>query len=265
MAPSQEQREVSPFSNPSGQEESPESVHGGEVKPLENNSSPISAPSPATPLTEISKPSQPSTKRKQLHEHEHGHPDSDSEHETIKIRKGHPSERDPTELPIITTNTSGERKILWAKMDTGADFNIIAEKIVQRLGRSSEIQVCPEAQFKVGEIGGNDITIDRKIVLSFWAGKKNRECRDVEFWVPKQESDTDTDGVYDVLLGWKELIKYHMVMTDPEFDNDAEEGLEVLAKSARDESSEDFTQRPRKSICLGVKFSQVKHSGSVRR
>jgi hypothetical protein len=260
MAPAQNQQELPPMSDRSEREASVDSVHGGEVKPVGDNSSPISAPSPATPLTETSTSSRPSKKRKQLHEHEDEHSDSDSDYEYFKILKG-PSLRDPTEIPIITTNTAGERKLLWAKMDTGADVNIIAEKIVQRLGKSGDIQASTEDGFNVKEIGGNKIVVDRKIILSFWAGKKNRECQDVEFWIPSQENDTDTDGVHDVLLGWKELSRHHMVMIDPEFLNEAEEGLEVLAKRAEEECPE----RPTKAICLGVKSPQIKHSGSVRR
>jgi hypothetical protein len=259
MAPSQKQQEVLPNLDCSNREESVDTTDGGEVKPIETNSSPIAASSPSTPNTEISKSSASPKKRKQLHEDEHENADSDSDYETLKVLKN-PSDRDPTELPIITTTATGERKLLWAKMDTGADVNIIAEKIISRLGRSNQIVTSKEDQFQMLEIGGNNITVDRKITLTFRAGKKNKECRDVEFCIPRQDNDTDTDGVADVLLGWKELRRFHMVMIDPDFCNDAEEGLEVLAKRAQEECPE----RPTKAICLGTKFPQVK-TGSVRR
>src|SRR5262249_19208797 len=66
--------------------------------------------------------------------------DSDPEYESVKILKGHPSLRDPIELPIIAKHAdTGERKTLWAKMDTGSDANIIVEKVVERLGLQSKI------------------------------------------------------------------------------------------------------------------------------
>jgi hypothetical protein len=259
MAPSLEHQEFSPVLDHTERPESPDSVQGGEVKSIEGNASPISTPSLSTPLTETSKTTVPSKKRKHMHESEHDHSESDSEYETCKILKGDPSKRDPTELPIVMTNAAGERKVLWAKMDTGADFNLLAETTILRLGRSSEIQAADEEN--VVEMGGNKITLDRKITLSFRAGRNNRECVDVEFLIPRQESDTDTDGVSDCVLGWKELNKHHMVTIDIEFTNDAEPGLEILAKSAREECP----GGPRKGIFLVTKCPQIRTSGSVRR
>jgi hypothetical protein len=263
MALRNDNKEASPFSDRSEREERVDSPLGGAVKPVEAKSSPVPAASPSTPNTETSQSAEPSKKRKHLQEpeHESDSTDSGSEYETILVRKGHPKHRDPTELPIITKNTSGERKLLWAKMDTGADMNLIAEKIVERLGLTSEIKQS-DISVELGEIGGNSITIDRKITLTFWAGKKNRECRDVEFYIPKQDVDTDTDGVPDILLGGSELAKHHMVMVDPEFENDPEAGLEVLARRASEEAS----GRRTKSVCLAVKSTQVRYTGgSVRR
>jgi hypothetical protein len=263
MARPQDHQEVPPVSDRFEREDSVESPRGGAVKPTEANSSPVSAPSPSTPDTETSEPAYPSKKRKQLHqsEHDNEHTDSDSDYEWIRVPKGDPDVRDPTELPIIMENISGERKLLWAKMDTGADVSIIAEKIVERLGLTSEIKLSDE-KIGISEIGGNSIAIDRKITLTFWAGKKNRECLDVDFFIPKQDLDTDTDGVPDVLLGGSVLAKHHMVMVDPEFKNGPTPGLEVLAKRACEESS----GRRTKSVCLGVKYAQVRSSGgSVRR
>ena len=177
--------------------------------------------------------------------------DSDSDYETIKVRKGHPSLRDPSELPIVTKDHLGERKVLWAKMDTGADVNVMAEKAVSRLGLTHLIEPCETA---LREIGGNGVDINRKIVLDFWAGRKNALCERVEFHIPSQTQDTDHDGVPDVLLGFPELRKHHMIMVDPDFCNEPEDGLEVLAKRARDEVIDGEV----KGIYLGVKYPQVK-------
>jgi hypothetical protein len=175
----------------------------------------------------------------------------------VKVLKGDPEVRNPTELPIIATTSTGERKVLWAKMDTGADINIIAEKLVHKLGRALEIEPVPTSiDIKVHEIGGNEIVIDRKITLSFHAGRKSILCKDVEFWIPQQDGeDTDIDGIPDVLLSLPELIKYHMIMVDPDFCNEPEDGLEVLAKRAKDES-----EKP--AICLlPTKYPQIRVRG----
>lgn len=202
---------------------------------------------PSTAPTEYSSVSPPSKKRKQ----EVAHEDSDSEYETVKILKGHPSLRDPSELPIIARHAhSQERKVLWAKMDTGADVNVIAAKVVERLGLSSKIT---DSHIGLSEIGGNGIEIDRKVRISFWAGRKNHHCEDVEFFIPKETQDTDTDGLPDVVLGFPELRKRHMITIDPDFANEPEEGLEVLAKRACDEVEGDAPP----AIFLGKKYPQV--------
>lgn len=194
--------------------------------------------------------SSPTSSKKPLLETEVN--DSDSEYESVMILKGHPSRRDPSELPIITEHAdSGERKILWAKMDTGADVNVITAKVVGRLGLQSKIT---SSNFELQEIGGNDVQINRKVVLSFWAGRKNVYCQDVEFLIPVESKDTDIDGLPDVVLGLPELRKRHMIMIDPDFCNDPEEGLEVIAKRA----CEEVQGESPKVILLGKKYPPVK-------
>jgi len=124
--------------------------------------------------------------------------------------------------------------------------------VVERLGLQSNIT---DSNLGLREIGGNDVKIGHKVTLSFWAGRKNTYCQDVEFLIPVETGDTDTDGLPDVLLGLPELMKRHMIMIDPEFCNDPEEGLEVIAKRA----CEEIEGEPGKAIfILGTKFPQVK-------
>ena len=200
-----------------------------------------------TPTKYSATPSHLSKKRKQ----DMVQDESDPEYETIKVRKGHPSLRDPSELPIIVEHGySGQRKVLWAKMDTGADVNVMAAKVVERLGLSSKIT---KSHIGLGEIGGNGVDLDQKISISFWAGRKNLFCEEVDFFVPKEQRDTDADGIPDVLLGLPELRKHHMITVDPDFANEPEEGLEVLAKRAEDEGNGE--RQP--AIFLGKKYPQV--------
>jgi len=199
------------------------------------------------PTKHSAAPSQSSKKRKQ----DMIQDESDSEYETIRVRTGHPSLRDPSELPIVAEHGySGQRKVLWAKMDTGADVNIIAAKVVERLGLSSKVT---KSHVGLGEIGGNAVELDQKVTISFWAGRKNLFCEEVDFFILKEQQDTDTDGIPDVLLGLPELRKHHMITIDPDFANEPEEGLEVLAKRAEDE----VNGEPRPAIFLGKKYPQV--------
>lgn len=97
--------------------------------------------------------------------------------------RGDPQVRDPTELPIIVHDSDNERKVLWAKMDTGADLNIIGMKYIDKLGFSHLIQGTQSSSsaLHIAEIGGKTIDIARKISLSFTAGRKNTVCQDIEF------------------------------------------------------------------------------------
>lgn len=209
----------------------------------------IDAVTPTTAPVEYSTVSPPSSKKRKQ---EAIHEESDSDYETFKILKGHPSRRDPSELPIIAQHHhSGERKILWAKMDTGADVNVIAAKTVERLGLTSKIT---DSHIDLGEIGGNAVEIDRKVALNYWAGRKHHYYEEVDFFIPKETQDTDTDGIPDVVLGLPELRKRHMIMIDPDFANEPEEGLDVIARRACEEVEGELPP----AICLGKKYPQVK-------
>jgi hypothetical protein len=223
--------------------------NGGAVQSI-----PTSEASTSTAITEPADPPVITKKLKvrEFKEERCSHCDSDSEYEPVKVLKGCPKVRDPTELPVITENHGGERKILWCKMDTGADVNIVSFKVIERLGFTNLIEGCESS---LREIGGNGIHINRKIVLSFWAGRKNHHCKNVVFFIPSEEQDTDHDGVADVLLGMPELRKHHMVMVDPDFCNDPEDGLEVLAKRACEEVPD---AEEVKGIFLGTKYPQIK-------
>ncbi|TID14629.1 hypothetical protein E6O75_ATG08775 [Venturia nashicola] len=222
--------------------------HGGSVQSINTPPSSPHSTTPSSPPTEYTLASPSTKKRKQVCL------EIDSDHELIGMKKGHPRHRDPTELPLIIKNSAGDRKTLWAKMDTGAALNITTEKLIAKLGLTDLIQDLPEttSSIKVGEIGGKCIDLDRKITLSFTAGRKSVLCKDVEFWIPRQENiDTDEDGVPDVLLGLPELLRFHMITVDPDFCNEPEEGLEVLAKKGGEEAD-------RPMILLGTKLKNVK-------
>ncbi|KAE9970925.1 hypothetical protein BLS_004685 [Venturia inaequalis] len=222
--------------------------HGGSVQPMNSSNSSTNSATPSSPPPTYTLASPSTKKRKQVCL------EIDSDHELIGMKKGHPRHRDPTELPLVIRNSAGERKTLWAKMDTGAGLNVTTEKLIAKLGLTHRIQELSSTSgsVKVGEIGGKEIEIDRKITLSFTAGRKSISCKDVEFWIPRQENiDTDEDGVPDVLLGLPELLRFHMITVDPDFCNEPEEGLEVLAKKGGEEAD-------RPMILLGTKLKDVK-------
>lgn len=220
--------------------------NGGEVLPSESLSSTPSDTQPSPIENSYSK------KRKA------SDLDIDSDYEPVGMKKGNPESRNPTEMPLLIQNSCGEKKVLWAKMDTGADMNIIAEKLLAKLGFSHLIQAvsASSAAVEAIDIGGKFIDIDRKINLTFTAGRKNISCKDVEFRIPRQDVlDTDEDGLPDVLLGLPELLRYHMITVDPDFCNEPEEGVEVLAKKAGEE-----TERP-VWFLMPTKYPQIKVRG----
>jgi hypothetical protein len=174
-------------------------------------------------------------------------------YEKAYVLSGHPADRDPSEVPLIAQNAEGERKTLWAKLDTGASMNVMEENVIRRLGRESEIEsLRPMSDIEVRDICGKDVKLDRKIKLSVWAGHNNIAFKDVEFWVPRNNKDvnTDEDGVPDVLLGLPEILRQHMVTIDPEFAKDADPELEVIVKRSEDE----LTLHKVMPVCLGIKF-----------
>ncbi|KAL9092838.1 MAG: hypothetical protein Q9165_004256 [Trypethelium subeluteriae] len=160
--------------------------------------------------------------------------EEDEEYEVFSVPKGDPESRDTTEIPIIATRLPDEDPVtLWATMDTGANFNIIARKTVERLGRLSELKDC---QDEAHEMGSNTYPITHTITLDLLAGRTNRPLAAVQFYVLMEgEIDSDVDGNPDVLLGWPLLRKEHMMMVDVEFAIEANPEYEVIAKKVKDE------------------------------
>ncbi|KAF2237834.1 hypothetical protein EV356DRAFT_529751 [Viridothelium virens] len=158
----------------------------------------------------------------------------DEEYEVFSVPRGDPKSRDTTEIPIIATRLPDENPVtLWATMDTGANFNIIARKTVERLGRLSELK---DYQDEAQEMGSNTYPITHTIILDLLAGRTNRSLAAVQFFVLMEgEIDSDVDGNPDVLLGWPLLRKEHMVMVDVEFAIEANPEYEVIAKKVKDE------------------------------
>lgn len=162
------------------------------------------------------------------------------------------SERDPTVLPLIASKSSGEKVTIWAKMDTGANKNLISLALIRKLGRASDIRdhgcVC------MHEMDGKTFQITQAITLDFEAGYlQNRFSSDffiigheninlldrpstldmqkpIQNTCPSAEAQalTSTVVVPDILLGEPFLRMSHALMTDVEFQNPADPRYEVL-------------------------------------
>ncbi|KAF2090986.1 hypothetical protein K490DRAFT_62316 [Saccharata proteae CBS 121410] len=176
---------------------------------------------------------------------------ADSNYAPGWILKGEPSERDPTDIPLVALKLPDSKPVtLWAKLDTGADFNLIARATVEKLGRGFLLRPVTFGEHKIYEMGGNKWDMTHRILMSFQAGIKNREFENVEFWVPEQTEglDSDNDKLPDVLLGWPLLREKSMVMVDLDYHNDPNPEYEVLAKRAWEEGDQE--EKPRKRILI---------------
>lgn len=158
------------------------------------------------------------------------------------------SERDPTVLPLTASKSNGEKVTMWAKMDTGANKNLISLCLIHKLGRATDIRdhdrVC------MHEIGGRSFNISQAITLDFEAGYlqnrfsseffiighenidlPDRPTPDIQNPIPNTDSMTeeqDPTVLPDILLGEPFLRDSHALMTDIEFQNPADPRYEVL-------------------------------------
>jgi len=167
-------------------------------------------------------------------------PDDDpkNEYEYYQVRKSDPSERDPLWFPVITRYPKKNSWAnLWVKMDTGADINLVSMGTIVDLGQVDQIKPWSPVDGKdIEEIGGNKFAICGSVTLSFVAGFQKRPFT-AEFLIPtdREGIDTNTDGLPNVLVGWRFLLQNHLLMVDFDYHNDEDEQYETLALHAWDE------------------------------
>lgn len=152
-----------------------------------------------------------------------------------------PEKRNTANVPLIAKRYDGTDVVLWAKMDTGADANIInASTLVALLGHKAKILLRPltiqNEEFHI--LGDNRIEVTQYVNLSFQAGRSKRQFDKVRFEVlADQPEKSAKDGVPNVILGLKTLQEHSMIMVDLDYHVEAEPGLEVVAERAEHEAA----------------------------
>jgi hypothetical protein len=176
-------------------------------------------------------------------------------YDLFRVARQKPEKRNQAALPLTATrHDDGKDVIMWAKMDTGADANLINRSTLHELlGSSFESALQPNtmSQPKDFESMGNmHFETTHHVKLNFRAGVSQREFSHVRFDVVHDDwADPNGDGIPNVLLGVKFVTDHSMMMMDVEYYHDADPDLEVIAQKAEDEN-------PRQARILITKFPQ---------
>jgi hypothetical protein len=152
-----------------------------------------------------------------------------------------PTARTTSNLPLVATRLPDKAQVtLWAKLDTGADVNVINRSTIKSLlGDNAKTAIHPltvaERDFVM--LGDTRLHPTHYVLLTFHAGRSKTIFEKEKFYlVDDTWGDSDTDGVPNVVLGWSFLLKNHVVLIDFEYHLDADPALEVIASKAEDEN-----------------------------
>lgn len=154
-----------------------------------------------------------------------------------------PEERNTAELPLTVTKADGSKATMWAKMDTGADINIIHQSTLEALFgglEQAKQQMREMTAEEIKLIGGRVWDVTHSVNIDFIAGVHNKHFDQVNFFV-REGSNAETDdhdGVPNVILGFPFLRHNAMLMIDVEYCHEPEMGLEVLAHRAEEEQED---------------------------
>jgi hypothetical protein len=130
-----------------------------------------------------------------------------------------PTARTTSNLPLIATRYPDKAQVtLWAKLDTGADVNVINRSTIKSLlGDKFRSAIHPltvdERDFVM--LGDTRLHPTHYVLLTFQAGRSKTTFEKEKFYVVHDTwGDSDTDGVPNVVLGWTFLLKNHVVLID---------------------------------------------------
>lgn len=162
-------------------------------------------------------------------------------YDLFKVARQKPSERDSAEMPLVVRREiDGEEVTMWAKMDTGADCNVINRSTVSAIFGSGKqldrhlrtLTLADQGDFSL--VGNNKFRATHYTVLTFRAGAHSKTFSTVRFIViPDDWSDPNGDGVPNVILGYPFLRANSMMMIDLDYHQDADPELEVVAERAQ--------------------------------
>lgn len=163
-------------------------------------------------------------------------------YDLFKVSRLQPQERDSAELPLVVLReTDGQDVTMWAKMDTGADSNVINRSTMDAIFGTDNAEkklrtltLAEKGDFSL--VGNNKFSATHYAILDFRAGLSNKRFETVRFIViPDDWQDPNGDGVPNVILGYPFLRENSMMMIDLDYHQDADPALEVVAERAESE------------------------------
>lgn len=165
------------------------------------------------------------------------------DYDLFKVARQQPHERDSADLPLVVRREVDGEEVevtMWAKMDTGADCNVINRSTVAAIfGKKIDkhlrtLTIADQGDFTL--VGNNKFRATHSTTLSFRAGISNKHFDSVRFIViPDDWADPNGDGVPNVILGYPFLRDNSMMMIDLDYHQDADPALEVVAERADEE------------------------------
>jgi hypothetical protein len=139
--------------------------------------------------------------------------------EIITVAHSEPGKRTTSNLPLIVTRHLDNAQVtMWAKLDTGADVNVINRSTIKKLfGDKEKTVIHPltrdDKDFVM--LGHASLHPTHYVLLNFQAGRSKNKFEKEKFFVVDDDwGNPDDDGVPNVVLGWSFLLKNHVVMID---------------------------------------------------
>lgn len=128
---------------------------------------------------------------------------------------------------------------MWAKMETGADANVIhLSTLHELLGDDTESSMRLMRGKDFNLIGSKTFRATHFVELDFWTGRSETLFEKIPFVVVQDDPNLSSrDGVPNVILGWPTLLQRRMVMVDFNYILEADPQLPVIAPRAEQEAA----------------------------
>ena len=163
------------------------------------------------------------------------------EYDLFRVARHAPEDRNKAAMPLVAVRDDGQHVTMWAKMDTGADANLINQStLAALLGLEYRRNLAPNTMNEAKEyvsMGNNKVATFHHVKLSFTAGLSSRKFENVRFEVVADDwENPNGDGIPNVVLGLGFIEDHNMMMIDLEYHCDADPKLPVIAQRAEDEA-----------------------------
>lgn len=147
-------------------------------------------------------------------------------------------DRGTAHVPLTAIAKDTQTKVvMWAKMDTGADANLIHLSTLHKLlGDETESSMRLMRGNDFNLIGSKTFRATHYVELDFWTGRSRKRFEKIPFVVVQDDPNlSNKDGVPNVILGWPTLHKESMLVVDFEYILEADPELRVIATRSEEE------------------------------